>query len=88
MKDPKLKYGCQECRWTGYDAELLVAPHPFSEGCKVHGCPSCQDICGLVMICDEAGCKDPVSCGTPVDGDYRSTCYAHMPTPTSAKPLR
>ena len=30
-------------------------------------------------ICDEPGCCDQVSCGTPTENGYRSTCGKHAP---------
>lgn len=30
-------------------------------------------------ICDEPGCTAKASCGAPVPGGYRRTCYGHMP---------
>jgi hypothetical protein len=30
-------------------------------------------------LCDEPGCYDPVSCGTPTPDGYRNTCYEHKP---------
>ena len=30
-------------------------------------------------LCDEPGCFEEISCGTPIEGGYRSTCYEHMP---------
>ena len=33
-------------------------------------------------LCDEPGCLNNVSCGTPTDDGYRSTCYEHKPGKT------
>ena len=30
-------------------------------------------------ICDEPGCCDPITSGTPTDAGYRSTCSKHRP---------
>lgn len=30
-------------------------------------------------MCDEPGCKEPISCGTPTPGGYRRTCSEHCP---------
>lgn len=31
------------------------------------------------MRCDEPGCMDQISCGTPIPGGYRQTCGKHQP---------
>jgi hypothetical protein len=32
----------------------------------------------LLYLCDEPGCYTHASCGFPVEGGYRTTCYSHM----------
>jgi hypothetical protein len=41
---------------------------------------------GLVGLCDEPGCFDFISCGTPTDDGYRSTCSKHAPNRVSSGP--
>lgn len=33
----------------------------------------------VLSLCDEPGCFDKVSCGTPTEEKYRWTCYVHYP---------
>jgi hypothetical protein len=33
----------------------------------------------MPAICDEPGCLEFVSCGTPTEDGYRSTCHKHIP---------
>lgn len=79
------KYICDECEWKGKDedllrAPLLRAPNPFSEdGDTMFGCPQCREPNTMIVACDEVGCWEQVSCGTPTPTGYRSTCYRHKP---------
>lgn len=38
-----------------------------------HICPEAQ--------CDEPGCKEQITCGTPTADGYRNTCWPHHPDP-------
>lgn len=58
------KLRCDECRWFGN--EVLVAPHPFTPDEQIYGCPRCMGT-DLLACCDEPGCGDGVTCGTPSD---------------------
>ena len=40
----------------------------------------------MVGLCDEPGCYDAISCGTPTPEGYRSTCYNHAPDRVSSGP--
>lgn len=35
---------------------------------------------GILRLCDEPGCFDVGSCGTPTKEKYRLTCHKHIPT--------
>lgn len=41
---------------------------------------------GIVGLCDEPGCYDTISCGTPTSEGYRSTCSKHIPNRVSSGP--
>ncbi len=71
------------CAWKGDVSETLTGPHPFIPGETVQGCPKCRDIDTLRVACDEPGCWEEGTCGTPVkhgeSKGYRTTCGKHMP---------
>lgn len=49
-----------------FAALALDDPHPLEEE----------------EMCDEPGCKEPISCGTPTPTGYRRTCSDHYPRAT------
>jgi hypothetical protein len=73
------KVRCEECGWTGLDEDILVAPNPFDPSTKIHGCPSCRDVVNFVPLCDEPGCKEPVTRVRQMLEGLRLTCAAHVP---------
>ena len=76
----KLKCENWRCGWTGTEDEKLIAPNPFDpENDILIGCPVCLDVNCLGVCCDEPGCWELVSTGTPTPEGYRSTCYKHRP---------
>lgn len=77
MSEEKLVCDDWRCGWYGY--KPLKAENPFIAGEPIYGCPDCKDIGTLVRACDEEGCKNFVTCGTPTDKGYRSTCGKHAP---------
>lgn len=72
----KGKIGCESCAWIGHESELLCAPNPFN-GDVLNGCPSCKDVCDLKSVCDEPGCFERDTCGTPTPEGYRRVCGEH-----------
>ena len=83
-----MKVCCQErrCGWVGDDSDLLVAVHPFIADETVTACPDCKSLESSVFTaCDEPGCNQASSCGTPTLEGYRNTCYAHMPKREATK---
>lgn len=40
----------------------------------------------IVGLCDEPGCYDEITCGTPTPDGYRSTCSKHAPNRESSGP--
>lgn len=77
MARPKMV--CQECDWQGRSSNRLVAPNPFDNTVIIFGCPSCKEVECFCMACDEEGCWEPVTCGTPTSSGYRQTCSRHRP---------
>lgn len=57
--------------------EQLTDPNPFEEKEVVEGCPACRQVDTVEILCDEPGCLELASCGTPTPGGYRWTCYEH-----------
>lgn len=76
-----IKVGCTDdrCGWRGDDSEILTAPNPFDSGDFLQGCPRCREVNAIRTVCDEPGCREFVSMGTPTESGYRSTCYKHRP---------
>jgi hypothetical protein len=75
------KWMCGECSWRGVEEELLRATNPFSddETDTIIGCPGCREPNTMRMACDENGCWEEGSCGTPTPSGYRHTCFNHRP---------
>jgi hypothetical protein len=74
-----VRWLCNVCGWIGDDAELLRAPNPFNPKDEVCGCPKCRAVNDLANACGTPGCVREASCGFPVPGGYRRTCYEHLP---------
>lgn len=71
---------CRECNHRLLRNERLVAIHPFDPETMCCGCPECRSIDCFAMVCDEPGCKEEATCGTPCkEHRYRHTCGRHMP---------
>lgn len=68
---------CLNCRLVSDDAALLRAPNPFDPTDMLTGCPECKSVEGFAQVCDEPGCGREATCGSPVDGVYRRTCFVH-----------
>lgn len=79
MKTEPNKVECRECYWKGQRTELLTAPDPFCPGDNCFGCPKCKSIDCFLLLCDEPGCSNSATCGTPTPDGYRSTCHHHVP---------
>ena len=70
---------CTECNKIFEMDEILKAENPFYKQELIYGCPECFSIDSFLVICDEVGCKDVVTCGTPTKEGYRGTCGKHKP---------
>lgn len=77
MTDRKLV--CQECNWQGRTSDCLEATNPFGKEGTIHGCPDCKEVECFATACDEDGCWESVTCGTPTPDGYRMTCSKHEP---------
>lgn len=81
----KNKVRCKECQWQGVTKELdtVVDPRPpvGQVGDTWVICPSCRTPENIVSLCDEPNCKVEATCGAPVEGVYRWTCYDHSHWP-------
>ena len=74
----KLACNNWRCGWHGMSDAVLRAPDPFNDGFFLTACPKCLDQT-IRTCCDEPGCWEPDTCGTPTPEGYRRTCYKHMP---------
>lgn len=70
---------CNSCHRMVDYREILTAPNPFSSVGVVTGCPLCKDVTTFTIVCDQMGCREPYSCGTPTPAGYRMTCGKHAP---------
>ncbi len=67
------------CDWKGMKDEVLNGTNPFDPTELIYGCPECLQINTTVYACDEPDCWMEVTCGTPTEDGYRSTCGLHAP---------
>lgn len=70
--------GERHCDWRGTVGSVLTAPSPFSAD-TLQACPACKEVNSIRVACDEPGCWEEVSCGTPTPNGYRQTCGKHAP---------
>lgn len=70
---------CKECGWKGSGEEVLEAANPFDANDTISGCPKCKSAQTMRTTCDEPGCWEPDTCGTPTPNGYRRTCGKHVP---------
>ena len=68
--------------WKGQWDDALRAPHPFMPEETIRGCPGCNNIECLVVVCDHPDCWEPYTQGTPTADGYRTTCSKHAPETT------
>jgi hypothetical protein len=73
---------CGQCKHVFAVCDALRAPNPFDANDTILACPTCHDIYFIRRVCDEPGCNEVVSCGTPTKTGYRQTCSAHRPATT------
>ena len=79
-----MKVKCSLCQWQGQNDSLLVADNPFLKGDTISACPDCLSIQTTEVCCEEPGCWDLATCGTPFGvRQYKSHCYNHPPVPTN-----
>jgi hypothetical protein len=72
---------CKDCRAHATEDEILKAPNPFEPIVDLWGCPNCKSVDCFEVACDEDGCWESVTCGTPTPDGYRNTCSKHRPSP-------
>lgn len=77
------RFRCDACNQVvPLDTIVTVSvPHPTKaeQSVTADQCPKCGECNYWTAICDEAGCDQPCSCGTPIAGGYRRTCGQHRP---------
>lgn len=70
---------CTECGWIGKEDKVLTAPNPFVKSETLWGCPECNIIDHFDWCCEIPGCREKVTCGTPMQGyKYRWVCREHL----------
>jgi hypothetical protein len=69
---------CSECGWHGYVGDVDRVKGPGSDDIWLV-CRECRMPEHLLRVCDEPGCWDKATCGTPSPDGYRSTCGRHKP---------
>jgi len=72
------KVRCTECHWKGLIDKIDMVKDPKSD-MVWQVCPNCRIPENLITVCDEKGCWDGITCGTPTKDGYRSTCSKHQP---------
>jgi len=75
----KVKCDVRRCGWQGADDDVLTGKNPFDYDDEIIGCPKCKSIDSIIPVCDEDGCWERASCGTPTKARYRNTCWLHKP---------
>ncbi len=71
---------CPSCYKVFPKSEALEGTHPFQIGGSIYGCPQCRAASEeFELVCDEPGCEQIVTSGTPIPGGYRRTCHEHSP---------
>jgi hypothetical protein len=73
----KDKVKCNDCGWIGMYYDLLKAPNPFNTDDILIGCPNCTGVDCIMNLCDDPGCKEIATCGTPTESGYRRVCGKH-----------
>jgi len=73
------KRKCKICGWIGDTWQILRAPNPFDSEEYIFGCPNCKGVDELIVLCDEPGCENKSTIGTPTDDGYRRVCHNHDP---------
>lgn len=74
---PTTKIRCSECGWTGPADDRLIAVNPWREAEMIEGCPVCREPVEFQRLCDEPGCTQDATCGTPSPEGYRRCCGEH-----------
>ncbi len=79
MNTETTKRICPECYAKVHADHILTAPNPWLDGDTIHGCPECKSPVQFREVCDEPGCWNEASCGTPTPNGYRRICGQHTP---------
>jgi hypothetical protein len=69
---------CRRCGWRGKMTERLTAVSPFDPDDILLACPYCKTVDSIDEMCDEGGCWDNATCGTPTENGYRRVCGVHF----------
>jgi hypothetical protein len=71
---------CDECGWHGNNPESVMIPMYANRDEAIDVCPKCRCVkSSLSVCCEEPGCKNEASCGTPHQTGYKRHCHLHPP---------
>lgn len=73
------RYRCNDCDAIVEETEILRVPNPLRNKDTLNGCPRCLSVTAFSRMCDEPGCDEFISRGTPTPSGYRFTCEEHVP---------
>jgi hypothetical protein len=73
------RWKCKKCKSIHHYGDVLTAKNPFNKNEVILGCPSCKAPDSFDQVCDEPGCENATTCGTPTEDGYRRTCGKHKP---------
>lgn len=76
---PSDRYVCENCNHRMTGNAVLTAPSPFDPQDRICGCPRCFAVNEIRGTCDEPGCWEQDTMGTPTPAGYRRTCWQHRP---------
>jgi len=72
---------CRECDWHGdleeVDHVYDPKPRPGIAADCWQVCPQCRTPEHIGVVCDESGCEQEATCGTPTPSGYRQVCGFH-----------
>jgi len=79
VSDEPRRIRCGYCTDVYTKDVQLSAPNPFDPKDMLTGCPFCKSVNMGTWVCDEPGCSEPCTMGTPTPAGYRITCWKHYP---------
>ena len=74
-------FKCNQCAWSGEEPERVsLYLVPALEEVRLIVCPECRHVeTSLEICCEEPGCTETASMGTPAKSGYKRHCHHHPP---------